>query len=998
VILALGVSVVVRERASFLSILFSSISGLAALWLTGFALMYGNTTAAGALFWARFGSFFACLIPSAVFHFSTVYTGRAVTMRPAVVMVWLFSITIAVPAATSSVFTPAVQRFSWGYYPLGHRYNIAWVVVFALLFIVSIRQMNRAAAAGDEDMRIRATSLARAFAVGALALIDFLPTINFPAYPLGFIAILAFTAIAADAIWRHPLVELTPEFAASQVLATMKGAVVVSDMASRISVINHAALKLLGYEKAEELQGKSMRTIIDPSEDISSDRLLQSSGVLDMQMQWVTKDGHAVDVLVASSYVRSADGSPVGIVYAATDITERRRAEQAVRESEHRYRTLFEGNPLPMWIYDYETLRFLAVNDAAVKHYGYSKDEFLKMTIADIRPAEEIPKLREALDSLKDQNIGGHYKHRRKDGTVIDAEISSYEFVSAGRRARLVIAMDITDRRKAEERMRASEERYRLLFERNLAGVFRSATDGRIIEVNDALARIFGYSREELLRTDAASLYWDDGERKRILSRLREQMSLSNMEIHMKRRDGSSMWVLENMTLLEGGFVEGTIVDITDRKEAQDQIEFQAYHDVLTGLPNRLLFRDRIGIALAHARRTRRFAAVMFLDLDQFKLVNDTLGHTVGDGMLQTVADRLVKCVRAEDTVARMGGDEFTILLADLADAKSASMVAQKILEAIAAPMVVDHHELFVTTSIGVALFPEDGGDAEALLRSADRAMYRAKEVGRNNFQMASEAGEEVGVERLSLERSLHYASRRDEFVVHYQPLVEIATRRIVGAEALIRWNHPVRGLMKPSDFIPIAEQSGLIIPIGEWVLRSACDQTRQWHNEGNEHLRVAVNLSARQFQQPDLANLVERVLADTGLSAELLDIEITESTAMQNADLTLGTLSRLKSMGVRISIDDFGRGYSSLSYLKRFPIDTVKIDKDFVRDLTSDNNDAAIVTAIVSMAHALKLHVVAEGVETEEQLAFLQGLGCKVAQGHFFGRPVPAEEFVVPA
>ena len=588
-------------------------------------------------------------------------------------------------------------------------------------------------------------------------------------------------------------------------------------------------------------------------------------------------------------------------------------------------------------------------------------------------------------------------RHRRKDGTTIDADVSSFEFVSGGRRSQLVIAADVTERRRTEQKLRESEERYRLLFERNLAGVFRSTLDGKVLDVNEALARMLGYDRDELLRENAATAYFSADERARLIGQLKEQKTLSNVEVRMRRKDGSAIWVLENMTLLDepgSNVIEGTIVDITERKVAQDQIEYQAYHDVLTGLPNRALFRDRIGVGLAHARRYRRAASVMFLDLDRFKLINDTLGHTVGDGLLQAVAQRLVNSVRGEDTVARMGGDEFTILLSDATDAHGVAIVASKVLEAISAPIFVEGHELFVTTSIGIALYPEDGSDAEELLKSADRAMYRAKESGRNNYQFATQTGEAFDLDRLALERSMHHASERHEFVVYYQPIVEMASNRVVGAEALVRWNHPVRGLMLPAEFITVAEDRGMIVPLGEWVLRSATEQLTKWRAAGNEDLRISVNLSARQFQQHDLAGVIERILTDTGLPPTSLDIEITESTAMKNVDLTLTILQKLKTMGVGVSIDDFGTGYSSLSYLKRFPIDTVKIDHDFVRDLTSDGNDAALVSAIISMARALNLHVVAEGVETKEQLAFLRRDRCEFVQGYLYSRPLPAEEF----
>ncbi|MGH9422001.1 MAG: putative bifunctional diguanylate cyclase/phosphodiesterase, partial [Thermoanaerobaculia bacterium] len=686
--------------------------------------------------------------------------------------------------------------------------------------------------------------------------------------------------------------------------------------------------------------------------------------------------------------------NPVGIVYAATDVTERRRAEQALREGEHRYRTLFEGNPLPMWVYDYETLAFIAVNEAAVQHYGYAKDEFLRMTIEDIRPPEEIDALRSALTARRDRNEPRVFKHRKRNGEVFDAEIISFEFISAGRRSRLVIANDVTKRRSDEKRLRDSEERYRLLFERNLAGVYRSSMDGQILDGNDAIARMFGYhDRQEFLAQSAYSLYNSEEDRNRLMAQVREYGALSNVEVRMRRRDGTPVWVIENMTLLDGGVLEGTIVDITDRKTAQEQMEYQAYHDALTGLPNRLLFRDRIDIALAHARRHRTQAAVMFLDLDQFKLVNDSLGHTVGDALLQEVGTRLVLSIRADDTVARMGGDEFTVLLTDVKETGSAGIVAQKLLEAISQPMVIEGHELYVTTSIGIARSPEDGVDAETLLKRADGAMYRAKEAGRNNFQFATATSLEMTSDRLEMERSLHHAFEREEFVVHYQPMTNLLTGNVVGAEALIRWNHPEKGLMPPDDFIPIAEDCGLILSIGEWVLRTAVTQMKAWHAEHGP-LRVAVNLSARQFQQRDLIAMIEHILTDNDYPPELLDIEITESTAMQNADVSLAVMKRLKQMGVRISIDDFGTGYSSLSYLKRFPIDTVKIDQNFVRDLSETTNDGAIITAVISMARALNLRVVAEGVETEAQLAFLRRENCEVVQGFLHSRPVPAAEF----
>ncbi len=995
-ILALGVAVVSRGRGSLISLLFLGISVSAAGWLAGFSAIYESRNAEGALMWARVASFFSCLIPAATFHFSVVYVGRRRALRTAIVLCWAFSLAVGIISATTKVFLTGLWRYSWGYYPRGAPYNLSWTAVFAVMVAASILLIWRTSQTLHDEARERARAMVIAFLVGSFALIDVLPTLGVPIRPIGFVAILGFVGVAANSIWRYQLVELTPEYAAAQILTTMKSAVVVIDLEGKIRVVNHAARSILGYREGE-LIGKPIRTIIDPQETISTDHLLRSGGTLDLQMGWRTASGARVDVSAVSSFVRDADGAPLGVVYVATDVTERRRAEQALRESEHRYRTLFEGNPLPMWVYDFETLRFIAVNEAAVRHYGFSKDEFLQMTIADIRPPEDIPALMKSLSTLRHRDRHRILRHRKKNGSVFDVEVTSFEFVSAGRRARLVIAVDVTERQKNEQRLRENEERYRLLFERNLAGVFRSALDGRILEVNEAAARIFGYQREELLNQTAYSLYFGREERQRLMARLREQKTLSNIEIRMRRKDGTAVWVLENISLLdttEGGILEGTIIDITDRKAAQEQVEYQAYHDILTGLPNRLLFRDRIGVALAHARRSRRAVAIMFLDLDQFKLVNDTLGHTVGDGLLEAAADRLVRCVRGDDTVARMGGDEFTILLSDLADTRAAATVAQKILDSISQPIEVDGHELFITTSIGIAIFPDDGMDPETLLKNADRAMYRAKEAGRNNYQFATRAAVEAAAGRLSLERSLHHAFDRHEFVVHYQPMIEVDTHRVVGAEALIRWKNPDLGMLSPDEFIPIAEECGLIFPIGEWVMRTACGQMKEWHRAGHDELHVAVNLSGRQFQQRDLTAMIERILQQSGLPASALHVEITESTAMQNAELSLAIMTRLKQMGVRISIDDFGTGYSSLSYLKRFPIDTVKIDQNFVRDLSQSTNDGAIISAVISMARALKLRVVAEGVETEEQLAFLRREHCETIQGFLYSRPLPAEEF----
>ena len=869
-VFAVGLAVLIRGRGSNTTTPFFLLTVCAAGWLGGAAMMYSSTDAATAFAWSRIGGASACLIPAAFFQFAAVSAGRK--MRSAIYAAWAVCFVLAVVGTSTSLAWASMHRYSWGYYPAAGRHGMVWVVAHALIFAAAIGVFWRTYRSVEGIGKERASALMLSFILGAIGMVDYLPSSGVDVYPIGYVAALAFTIVAGTAVWRYRLVDLTPEYAASQILETMKGAVLVIDMHGRVRVANRAACEMLGYT-VEELIGESLRKVIDPSEEDSTAKLLQSTGVLERHMLWRTASGTQIDVLASSSYVRADDGAPVGVVYAATDFTERRRAERLLRES---------------------------------------------------------------------------------------------------------------------------ETRYRLLFERNLAGVYRATTDGKVLDCNDACARIFGCeSREDFLSRPSSTYYFSEEDRERLVAKLREQKSVTNFEVKMRRRDGTVVWVLENLNFLEGAdgqpdVMEGTIIDITARKQQQEQVEYQAYHDMLTGLPNRLLFRDRIAMALAHAKRTSRCVAVMFLDLDEFKNVNDTRGHNVGDRLLQAVALRLVGSVRAEDTVARMGGDEFTVLLSDIADRRGASTVAQKLLEAVRHPMTFDGEELKATTSIGIAIYPEDGTDAETLLRTSDRAMYRAKELGRNNFQFANALTED---DKTRVTRRLQHALAAEQFVVHYQPMVEIASGRVVGAEALVRWHDPEKGLTKPDDFVPLAEASDLIIPIGEWVLRRASEQLRQWHDAGHR-LRMAVNLSPRQFQQRDLPEMIERVLAESGVSPEYLDLEITESAAMHNVELSLETMLRLKEMGVRISIDDFGTGYSSLSYLKHFPVDTVKIDQDFVRDLTHDSNDRAIISAVISMARALKLRVIAEGVETQEQLAFLQHEECGEMQGFLHSRPLPAEEF----
>ena len=430
--------------------------------------------------------------------------------------------------------------------------------------------------------------------------------------------------------------------------------------------------------------------------------------------------------------------------------------------------------------------------------------------------------------------------------------------------------------------------------------------------------------------------------------------------------------------------------DITDRKKAEERLGYMAHHDALTGLPNRALLYDRLSQAITRLPWHDRLAAVLFLDIDRFKLINDTLGHGTADLMLKAVGERLVECVRDGDTVARLGGDEFTILLIDVAAVEDISAVAQKILDAIAQPYELDKQQYYVTTSIGICIYPPDGIDAATLLKNADSAMYAAKDRGGNNYQFYSEAMANQSSGRLSMENALHHALERNEFMLYYQPLIDFTSGKMAGVEVLLRWNRD-GVVVSPADFIPLAEETGLIVPIGEWVLRTACAQNKAWQDQGFPPMRVAVNLSGRQLQLPHLKNTIAGILQETGLEPCYLELELTESM-MQSLQAT-GTLRALKELGVHLAIDDFGTGYSSLSHLQRYPMHKLKIDQSFMRNLPADENNVAIVTAIVAMAQSLNLKVTAEGVETAEQLAFLRTLACDELQGYLFSRPLPLAE-----
>ncbi len=560
------------------------------------------------------------------------------------------------------------------------------------------------------------------------------------------------------------------------------------------------------------------------------------------------------------------------------------------------------------------------------------------------------------------------------------------------------IVEDITARVESEQALREAERSYRSLFDNAIEGIFRTTPDGRYLDANPALARIYGFATPQELVSSLhdieSQLYADPGRREEFMRIVKARGEISGFESRVYRKNGDAIWISENARAVFDGegrvlHYEGTVEDITERRQNQARIEQQANYDSLTGLANRSLLNDRLQQAIYTAASYGARLAVVFVDLDRFKYVNDTLGHDVGDRLLQVMGERLTEAVAESDTVARLGGDEFVLLLHGHAGPDTVAAVLERLLPTVAAPLRYGQNDLEVTCSIGAALYPDDGTDSATLLKHADSAMYRAKEQGRNNFQFFTEDLNRAMKERFDLESQLRRGLERGQFELHYQPRVDLTTRKIIGAEALMRWHVPGRGLVSPAKFIPVAEEIGIIGQISEWVLHAACAQNKRWLDAGLACV-VSVNVSPQQFRGDGLLPLIEKALTDTGMDPGCLEIEITESTVMDAGERMVETLHAIKKLGVHIAIDDFGTGYSSLSYLKRFPVDRLKVDRSFVQHM-DDADDAVIVRAIIALGHNLGLKVLAEGVETEEQLAFLRANGCDELQGFLISKPVSA-------
>ena len=653
------------------------------------------------------------------------------------------------------------------------------------------------------------------------------------------------------------------------------------------------------------------------------------------------------------------------------------------------------------------TGNILWVNSAFTRLTGYSADEARGQNPRFLRSGKHDSSFYARLWGTISSGAPWHGEitNRRKDGSLYIEEMTITPVRAASGEITHFVAIkqDITTRKGIEEALLHAQEKYRAIVEDAVVGIFQATPDGRIISANPALAKMHGYDSPEQMMAEVSDVgrqifvspaQWQD-----LSAVLDEHGVAQDVELEIYRRDGAKRWFLANVRAVRGpeGKVvrrEGTVQDISERKAAEKKVQYLAYYDALTGLPNRTLFRDRLTRALASARRRGEKVGLLFFDLDRFKTINDSLGHSIGDLLLREVAERFRECAREQDTVARLGGDEFVVVLTGVKDVADVAVAANRILGAMATEIEVQGHMLSVTSSLGISVFPDNGADPETLVKNADAAMYCAKDKGRNSFQFFTQDMNERAMERLTLENSLRLALERGELSLVYQPQVDLASGRIIGAEALLRWRHPELGQVPPKKFIPIAENSGLILPFGEWVLKTACAQARQWQDQGLPALPVAVNVSAVQFRQERFLEMVRKALDQTGLAPQYLELELTESLLLSNADLTKSVLRELEGMGLRLSIDDFGTGYSSLGYLRHFPFYKLKIDRCFIQNIPAGTDNAAITSAIINMARSLNLKVLAEGVETEEQLFFLRERRCDEVQGYYFSRPLPAEEF----
>lgn len=774
--------------------------------------------------------------------------------------------------------------------------------------------------------------------------------------------------------------------------------IIATDANFRIRYFNQGASTIFGYSHEQMIE----KDLLEMHRAIGMDhRLIQKAiaaaskhGEYRFAQHVISFPNtcHLDSILVL---LRAAGNKLCGYALLSRDISETVLAEDAQRTLAR----AVEQSSVSIVITDCDGI-IEYVNPRFTETTGYTITEVLRIKAGVQRSGETSAEVYHDLWSTitKGDEWTGILRNRRKNGEpywdmvrilpVQDTTGRITHFVS--------LQEDITERKENEERLRL----WATVFANSSEAIMITDANSRILSVNNAFVRISGYMAEEVVGNTPKMLASGrhDAEFFRQMWQDLQVINRWEGEIWDRRKNGDiyPKWLEINKVRNNKGETThyvGIFSDITERKAAQKEIEYLAHHDSLTGLPNRVLLGDRLNRMMARAKRHKTHIALLFLDIDHFKTINDSLGHPIGDKLLQAVTARIQKCVRQMDTISRHGGDEFVVALDDISTPVSAEIVARKILEATRTPFLIGNQTLHATLSIGISFYPDDGSDLDTLLKHADTAMYHAKDAGRNTFCLFTDSMNAMAQERLLIHNQIHGAVGRDEFFLHYQPQIDCNSGSIIGVEALLRWNNPTLGLVSPSRFIPIIESSGEIINIGGWVLHQACRQAQAWHKDGMNNLRIAVNISALQLLHVDFLNLIESALSETYIDPALLELEITESTLIQDVESTLEAVHHLKKAGVKIAIDDFGTGYSSLAYLKRFAVDRLKIDRSFIQDIPSSTDDA-IIRAIIQMAKSLRIPTLTEGVETREQYDYLRNVGCDELQGFFCSKPLPAEEF----
>jgi len=689
-------------------------------------------------------------------------------------------------------------------------------------------------------------------------------------------------------------------------------------------------------------------------------------------------------------------------------LVERKITRQALTLSEARFRAMSDASPLGIFVSDIDG-ECVYTNEAYHKISGLNLEQTLGTNWSmAIHPDDRQRVLHEWRSAaLGEAKFKSEARFLRADGSIVWARLNAAAMLDGDQlRGHVQIVEDISDRKAAEDALFEEKERAQVTLNSIGDAVLTTNLPGNVTYLNLVAETMTGWSLEKAFGRPLADVFKiidgathkDAPNPAQLAIRENRTVGLAADSV-LVRRDGIESPIEDSAAPIHNrdGQVAGAVIvfhDVSESRAMALKMAHLAQHDFLTGLPNRMLLTERLSRAIGQARRHSKRVALMFLDLDYFKHINDSLGHTVGDLLLQVVAERLKLCVRDTDTVCRQGGDEFVILLTEIEQTQDAAPIAEKLLAAFAEPCVLGGHELHITLSIGIAIYPDDGQDADEVMKNADTAMYHAKASGRNNYQFFATEMNTRAVQRLFIEGNLRRVLKQNEFLLYYQPKIDLSTGLMIGSEALIRWKDPEHGLIYPNQFVPIAEESGLIVPIGSWVLREACRQVCAWQDSGLLVVPVAVNISAVEFRHKNFIEGVALILSETGMLPSYLELELTESILMQDAKSSEFVLESLKAMGMQLAIDDFGTGYSSLSYLKRFPINTLKIDQSFVRDIADDADDASIVSAMIGMGKSLKQRVIAEGVETEAQLSFLRALQCDEGQGFLFGHPLPAEEF----